>query len=95
MPLYYYLFLLIVILMIFVVIRSLFLRRKNIPVELFVKALGDENSGHFEEAVVTYESALNEVRKIRFHNNLRNKIIDKLRVLHTYIEYKNNFRFTR
>ena len=95
MPLYYYFFLFILLSIIFLVFRSLFLRKKNISVELFFKALRDENSGHFEEAVITYESALNEVKKIRFHSNLKNKIIAKLKVLHTYIEYKNDLLFIR
>jgi len=71
------------------------LRKKNIPVELFVEALRDENNGYFEEAVVTYEIALNEVNKIRFHSTLKNKIIAKLKLLHTVIEYKDNLHFIR
>jgi hypothetical protein len=89
MPFYYYFFLLIAISLIFLVIRSLVLRRKNISIELFAKALKNENSGHYEEAVAAYESALNEVKKTRFHNSLENKIIEKLKVLHTCIEHKN------
>ena len=71
------------------------LRKKNIPVELFVEALRDENNGYFDEAVVTYEIALNEVNKIRFHSTLKNKIIAKLKLLHTVIEYKDNLHFIR
>jgi len=95
MPFNYYLFLFIGFSIIFLVVRSLVLRKKNISVELFNKALKNENSGHFEEAVVTYESALNEVKKIRFHGNLKNKIVEKLKVLHTLIEYNNGIRFIR
>jgi hypothetical protein len=65
-------------------------------VELFVQALRNENSGQFEAAVTTYENALNEVKKVMFHdNNLKKRIIDKLKVLHTIIEYKNSLRVTR
>jgi hypothetical protein len=95
MPFYYYLFLFIALSVIFLIIRSLVLRRKNISVELFVKALKNENSGHFEDALITYESALNEVNKIRFHGKFKNKIIEKIKLLHTLIEYKNSFRFIR
>ena len=95
MQLYYYFFLFIVSSIIFVIIRSLVLRKKNVSVELFVKALRNENCGHFEEAVVIYESALNEVKKIRFHRNLKLKIIEKLKILHTLIEYNNGVRFIR
>jgi hypothetical protein len=90
MTFYYYLFLFILLSIIFLIIRSLFLRKRNISVELFVKALSNENNGNFEEAVVNYECALQEVKKIRFHNNLKNKIIEKLKILHSFIEYKNN-----
>lgn len=95
MPLFYYFYLFIVLLIIFLVIRSLVLRKKNISVELFNEALRNENNGHFEQAVVTYENALNEVKKIRFHGTLKNKIVEKLKVLHTLIEYNNGIRFIR
>lgn len=75
----------------FLFFRSAVLRKKNIPVELYVEALKNENSGDFEAALVTYETALDEVKKIRFHSTLKNKIIGKLKLLHTIIEYKNNF----
>ena len=71
-------------------------RKKNVPVELFAEALRNENSGQFETALVTYERALNEVKKTRFQgNDLKGKILDKLKVLHTVIEYKNGFHFGR
>ena len=77
------------------VIYFFILRRKNIPVELFVEALRNENNGYFEQAVITYKIALNEVNKIRFHSTLKNKIVAKLKLLHTVIEYKNNLQFIR
>jgi len=95
MPFYFYPFLLIVLTIIFFVIRFLILRRKNISVELFHTALKNENSGYYEEAVVNYENALNEVNKIRFHGSLKNKIVEKLKLLHTLIEYNNSNRIKR
>jgi hypothetical protein len=80
---------------IILLIYFLVLRKKNIPVELFFEALRSENSGHFEQAVHTYEIALNEVNKIRFHGTLKNKIVAKLKLLHTIIEYNNNLHFIR
>ena len=77
------------------VISSILVKKKSLPVRLFIEAQKNENDGQFEEAVVTYESALDEVRKVRFHASLKNRIIDKLKVLHTAIEYKNNLHFTR
>jgi hypothetical protein len=93
MSLYYYFFLIIGLSLLFLLVRSLVLQKKTISSRLFVEALRDENCGHFEEAVVTYENALCEVKKRRFHSGLKNKIVDKLKVLHTAIEYKNSFHF--
>ena len=76
-------------------IGSILAKKKNLPVELFMEAQKNENNGHFEEAVVTYESALDEVKKFRFHGSLKNKIISKLKVLNTAIAYKNNLHFVR
>ena len=77
------------------VISSILINKKTLPVRLFIEAQKNENDGRFEEAVTTYESALDEARKIRFHGSLKNKIIDKLKVLHMTIEYNNNFQLIR
>jgi hypothetical protein len=77
------------------IISSLFLKKKNLTVELFVEGLRYENDGHFDEAIMNYENALNEVRKNRFQSDLENKIIQKLKVLHTISEYKKNIQFIR
>ena len=84
-----------IVIVIILVISSIFAKKKTLPVKLFMEAQKNENDGHFEEAVVTYESALDEAKKSRFHGNLKNKIIYKLQVLNTAIEYKNNLRFVR
>ena len=77
------------------IIRSFFLKKKNLPVELFVEGLKYENNGHFNEAIINYENALAEVKKNRFRNNLKNRIIQKLKVLQTIIEYQKSLKFTR
>jgi hypothetical protein len=95
MPFYYLIFIFTVLSLLIFLIRSFVQSKKNIPVELFVAALLQENSGHFEKAVIGYESALHEVKKIRFNRVLKNKIIEKLKLLHTVIEYNNNFILIR
>jgi len=95
MPVHYYILAILVLSIAFLIIRSWVFQRKNIPVELFVKALQNENSGNFEQALISYESALEEVKKIRFHRNLKNKIIEKIKLLHTLIEYRNSFHLIR
>ncbi|MES1198104.1 MAG: hypothetical protein ABUL41_02395 [Chitinophagaceae bacterium] len=93
---YYPVFLTMLLSLILLLVRSFILNKKNTQTQLFTEALRNENSGHFEEAIITYETALNEAKKIRFSNSsLKNRIIEKLKVLHTIIEYKNNLHFTR
>lgn len=92
---YQYLQFIMIALLIASIVSSLFLKKKDVPAELFVEGLKYENSGHFEEAIINYENALHEVRKNRFQSNMKNRIIQKLKVLHTIIEYKKSFLFIR
>src|SRR6187402_2685304 len=77
------------------IISSLFLKKKDLPVELFVEGLRFENDGHFDEAILNYENALSEVKKNKVHRDLENRIIQKLKVLHTISEYRKNIQFIR
>lgn len=92
---YYYIYLLIALTGLFLLIKILVSRKKDIPVEFFVAALKNENNGCYEEAVISYEKALAEAKKSRFHTLLKIKIIEKIKVLHTVIEYQNSTRFAR
>jgi hypothetical protein len=94
MTFFQYLPFIMIALLITSVISSLFLRKKNLPVELFVEGLRYENDGHFDEAIINYENALSEVKKNRSHRDLENRIIQKLKVLYTVSEYKKNIQFT-
>jgi hypothetical protein len=95
MTLFQYLPFIMILLLISYLISSIFFQRKNLPVKLFVEGLKDENSGHFEEAIRKYENALTEIKNNRFHSTLKNKIIQKMKLLETIIKYKNGLRFTR
>jgi hypothetical protein len=75
--------------------RAFIYWRNNIPVGLYLKALRDENSGHFEEAVTCYEAALSQCEGLKFQRAFKNKIIGKMKLLHTIIEYNKTFRFVR
>lgn len=92
---YHYLLLLIALSGIFIVIRFFVMRKKNVAVDLFAEALRNENSGDFEAAEEIYTKALHEVKKIRFHRKMEVKIIEKIKVLHTVIDYNNSLHFTR
>jgi len=94
MTLFQYLPFIMIALLITSVISSIFLRKKNLPVELFSEGLKYENDGHFDEAIINYENALSEIKKNRFHRDLESKIIQKLKVLYTISEYQKNIQFT-
>ena len=94
MALFQYLPFIMIALLITSIISALFLKKKNLPVELFCEGLKNENDGHFDEAIINYENALNEVKKNRFHRDLKSKIIQKLKVLYTISEYQKNIQFT-
>jgi len=81
--------------LIFAFIRSFILRKESVPVELFHEALRSENSGNFEAAVITYETALTEAEKTMFLTGLKQRISGKLKVLHTILDYRNSLRFIR
>ena len=94
MTIFQYLPFIMIALLITSVISSIFLRKKNLPVELFSEGLKYENDGHFDEAIINYENALSEIKKNRFHRDLESKIIQKLKVLYTISEYQKNIQFT-
>jgi hypothetical protein len=95
MPFYLYFVFFIGLSIIIIAFSFLVSPKKNLSVDLFNEALRNENNGLYEEALANYESALNEVNKTRFHSTFRNKIIEKLKVLHTLIEYNNGVRMIR
>jgi len=90
MQFYFYIILFVGLSCVLFLIRYFSSREKNIPIQLYFDALKDENSGNFEEAIITYENALIEVKKIKYNNTLKNKIVEKLKLLHTVIDYNNN-----
>lgn len=84
------------LLLITFMIRRFIVQKKNVPGELYAEALRNENSGFFEMAIDRYEKALSEASKTWYQdNNLKFKIIAKLKVLHTVIDYKNGFHTGR
>lgn len=95
MQFYYYIFMAIALLIVVLSLRYFIREKKNVPARLFAEALKNENSGHLAEAVITYKYALHEVRKVRFHSGLENKIVQKLKVLNTVMEYTHDSHFSR
>lgn len=95
MPVYFFIYLIIFFGIFFLLARYFILRRKSPAIVLFMDAAKAENSGNYHEAITLYEKALSEVQKTRFHQNLKIKIIEKLKVLHTVKIYKNDQAFVR
>lgn len=95
MTFYQYLPFIMILLLIIFIMSIIFQKNKNVPVELFFQGLKLENNGHFAEAISNYENALHEVKKSKFHSDLKNKIVQKLKTLHTILEYNNSLGFTR
>ena len=91
MQYYYYGFSLIALSVIILIMRTVILGENSASAKLFAEALRKENNGQLEDAITTYEIALNEVKKVRYHNSLKNRITEKLKVLHTNIDYRNGF----
>ena len=93
MPFYYSLFLFMILSVIIHLIFSFGLVKKKIVDELFFEAQRNENNGHIAEAVTIYESVLTKIKKMRFYSNLKNIIIQKLKLLHLVIEYQKKLHF--
>jgi len=60
-----------------------------------MKGIKAENNGLYEEAATSYEDALREIKKTRFHRNLEIEIRQKLKVLHTVTTYTKDQDFVR
>ncbi|HEX2628564.1 MAG TPA: hypothetical protein VHM26_06130 [Chitinophagaceae bacterium] len=86
---YLYGLLLVLICALLFIVRWLARKRKNTPDTLLVEALRYENNGIYDKAVTSYEAALEKIKKIRSQRLLHNKILQKLKVLRTLIEYES------
>jgi hypothetical protein len=91
MPLYYYPGLFIIGAVIFLLIRIFFSAKSVNSVKLYVEALKNENSGRLEDALILYENAFTAAKRTWRNTLFINKITEKLRLLHTVIEYNQNF----
>lgn len=88
MPYYLYGLFLALLIGIFFIVRTLVRNKRNTPAALLTEALRYENNGLYKEAVVSYEAALEKIKKIRSQKALKDRLVAKLKVLHTIIEYE-------
>lgn len=80
-----------VLILILIYLRSA--RQKSVPVNLYFEALRNENMGRFELAEAGYRAALEEAERSRFHDDLRIKIAEKIRLMQTVINYQRSISF--
>jgi hypothetical protein len=95
MQTYYVIYLIILLGFLFLLVRYLIVRRTSGATRLFIEATRAENDGNLQEAITTYEYALSEIKKVRFHSHLKIRIIEKLKVLHTLNTYNLDQGFVR
>ncbi len=63
------------------------LRKKNNSIRLFNIALKSENNSNFEQAIGEYETALNEIKRTGNNFHLKTKILEKIKLLKTVMQY--------
>jgi len=88
----FYLFLSISISLIVLVIVFIILWRQHGHSELYNEGVQNENDGQYFLALKNYDDALNEIRKLNVKNKLSRKITERIKVLHSTIEYEKNFQ---
>jgi len=79
----------------FLLVRYLLLRRTSLSTQLYIEGIRAENSGLYDEAAVSYENALSEMKKNWFHRSFKIKVREKLKILHTIRTYKRDQDFIR
>jgi hypothetical protein len=95
MPVYYFIYLIILLGSSFLLVRYFILRKKSLAMLLFVDAARYENNGNYQEATNTYENALCQVKKSKFHGGLKIKIMEKLKLMQTIKTYTKDQAFVR
>ena len=63
--------------------------------QLYRSGLTAENNGHFDEAAVIYENALFKLKKVRFHQMLKKRLVEKIALLKQIKTYKKEQNFIR
>ena len=71
-------------------IALLFRRKKYTYTSLYAEGVKNENDGFFEAALENYNNALVEVGKYKFHEKMKEQIIEKMKVLKSAIEYESH-----
>ena len=62
--------------------------KKNNSIRLFYIALKSENNSHFIQAIDEYETALEEIKRTGNNAQLRIRIMEKIKLLNTVLQYQ-------
>ena len=76
------------------IVRTVIKKKRQTSFSLYVKALKDENSGNLDAALANYKSAYAEATKTRFQENMKERILNKMKVLHSMKGYNKQFQLT-
>jgi hypothetical protein len=68
----------------------LFGRKKYTYTVLYDEGIKNENNGHFSAALENYNNALAEVEKYKFHEKMKQQLIQKIKVIKSTIEYESH-----
>lgn len=74
------------------ILKTVIQKKRPSSFSLYVKALKDENSGNLEEALVSYRIAYEEAAKTRFQEDMKQRILKKMKVLHSMKGYNKQFQ---
>ena len=67
-----------------------FFRKKYTYTDLYAEGVKNENDGAFKAALENYSKALAEVEKYKFHDDMKQQIVQKIKVLKSAIEYESH-----
>jgi hypothetical protein len=67
-----------------------YFRKKYTYTDLYAEGVKNENDGYYKAALENYSKALAEVEKYKFHEDMKQQIVQKIKVLKSAIEYESH-----
>jgi len=85
-----YIVILIVLVVLIFSVAILFRRKKYTYTSLYAEGIKNENNGSFAAALESYNNALAEVEKYKFHEKMKQQLLEKIKILKSTIEYESH-----
>jgi len=92
MPFIFYLLLINLPVLFGIAIVAIISYKKRNPVQLYSEGLRNENNGFYKLAVQNYECALIENRKLNISKKFDEKIVQRIKILQSTIDFERNFQ---